>query len=164
MKFLAISLLAAVCGFMTTGCATVRKVDDVLVWTKEKLATVDSTIATVKEKYDAKIAQIEEKQAKDVAELEGKLGHALDADGNGKVDLEEAKQAYVDLAKGAITDPAKRDVLMDPNTLLTILMALLGVGGGAAGMGVMNRNGTKKTAELVKQAAEEAVKASNGTS
>jgi len=126
-----------------------------LVWTKDKLATVDSTIAGVKEKYDTKIAEIEAKQAEDVAALESKLGHALDSDGNGKVDLAEAKQAYIDLAKGAVTDPAKREALMDPNTLLTILMALLGVGGGAAGMGALNKNTAKK-------AAQEAVKA-NGS-
>lgn len=165
MKFLTCSMLAIVMLF-GGGCATIEKVDDVLVWTKDKLAQVDTTIESVKEKYDTKIAEIEAKQAEDVEELEAALGHKLDADGDDKVSLQEAKQAYLDLAAGAVTDPAKREALMDPNTLLTILMALLGVGGAGGAVALKNAN-KKDTEKAVNEALPkilEEVKKLNGTS
>lgn len=143
MRILASSLLASSLLF-TGGCATAKKVDDVLVWTQEKLSNVDATIGEVREKYDAKLIEIEDKQAQDVISLEQTLGRKLDIDGDLKVSIDEAKQAYLDLAKGAVMDPEKRKNLLDPNILLTLLMAVLGVGGGGVVLNNANKKGTKK--------------------
>ncbi len=141
-------LLLVVMVFGTVGCGTLSKANDVLSWANTKFAQVDSTIAGVKEKYDAKIAKIELKQAQDVAKLEVQLGHALDLDANGKVDLAEAKQAYMDLIRGAMAgDQEKKEALFDPTTLLTILMSLLGVGGVGTALHKSNKNGTQKAVE-----------------
>lgn len=99
------------------GCSTVGQIEDVIAWTHQTVGEVKAQVADLTGKYEALKANQDAK----MADLEKLIGHAVDADGNGQVDVEEAKNALLEAGKKQPTS------LFDPSLWITLVLALLGV-------------------------------------
>jgi hypothetical protein len=102
----------------------------VLAWTNHKFQKIDETLANV----TTHVGELKAEQESNMSNLESVIGHAVDANGDGRVNLSEAKQVVTELASGAAAgDPASKDALFDSGTFLSLLAALLGFGAAAKG-------------------------------
>ena len=104
-RLLTVSALI-VCLGSTMSCSTISK-------TKEKLDYLNAKIDKVVEESEEKLLEWEKKGKATEAKL-ASVGIALDADGDGVVSFSEAKEASTALARGSISNPRKRELLMDP--------------------------------------------------
>jgi hypothetical protein len=123
---------------LTTSCATLQKGRDVIADAHAAVQVLKDKAAEGKAAYDAYMAKVDA----DRARFEMVTG-PWDINGDGKVDLDEIKSLMVSTAKGAITDPAKRNILVDHwQELLAGLgtawaAGWLGIKGAKKGVGVL---------------------------
>lgn len=114
MRWIALMLMLT----SLAGCGTVRKADEILAWTQEKIT-----------RLDGKIDEVSSNLAETRAESEALVG-AWDADGDGVFSKEEAKRVVKEMAKGALTDPEKRRLLFDPDLWGALAASVTTIGAG----------------------------------
>ena len=145
MRWIALMLMLT----SLAGCSTVKRADDILAWTQEKIT-----------KLDGKIDEVSANLAETRAESEALIG-AWDADGDGVFTKEEAKRVIKDTAKGAILSPEKRKLLFDPELWGAIAASLTAVGGGLLAKNKLAKNKAEheeKRKAQMRTAAQEALK------
>lgn len=121
-KLLAITLVGLSL-FGLTGCQSIAQIEEVIAYTHDSVQEIQKQITELKQDQETR-----------VAELEAKLGHPLDANQDGKFDMKEASGTVKDLA--AKGDPS----IFDLSTYLTLIMALLTMGGSkTAGNAIMDK-------------------------
>ena len=101
------------------GCATVRKADEILAWTKSKIDAVDRKVEDLKAKQ---------------AGFEAVTG-VWARDGDGNVTRSEVAEVVKSTVAGAITDEEKRSLLADPEFWGALALALAGAYAGKKGAG-----------------------------